>query len=295
LDSEVAMRPDCRFLIVISVAALTAVGCEGLVAPDRVEALKKDLAAVAVQIKAAETEDSHYSGGLIKGLVGARLATLRHTHAMLDQRLKSWMFVIGLRYTVDGKRFVSDGAGNEQATAIERELATLRSRIATQEMEASRYSGGLIHAMALASVATMRQTEALLDQRRLLLKYDIPAYADAPPVGSVATSVSPAVTPTPDRPKTWEIVSIDTRVTESNNVWSRFAWKLEVKNTGSEVIRLDATIEFQDKDGFIVDTNTAHGLVLGPNVQETFTGFALIRAESAPRVARTLAKVRRGS
>jgi hypothetical protein len=218
---------------------------------------------------------------------------------MLDQRLKSWTFGIGLRYTVAGERFVSNGAGDEQATAIERELTALRASITTQEMEASRYSGGLIHAMALASVATMRQTEALLDQRRLLLRYDIPAYgvapasAGGPPSGAVATPVSPAVTPTPDKPKTWEIVSIDTRVTESNSVWSRFAWKLEMKNTGSEVLRFDATIEFQDKDGFIVDTNTAHGLVLGPNVQETFTGFALIRAESAPRVARTLAKLRR--
>jgi hypothetical protein len=96
-----------------------------------------------------------------------------------------------------------------------------------------------------------------------------------------------------EKAKEWEIISVDTRVTESNSTWSRFAWKLEMKNTANHALRFDVTIEFQDKDGFIVDTNTAHGLMIGPGAQETFTGFALIRAEGAPQVARTLAKVRR--
>jgi hypothetical protein len=280
-------------LIMIALAVLAATACERFVRPERVEELRKDLDAVSTQIKAAEAEDAHYTGGLIKALIGARLATLRHTHAMLDQRIKSWTFGIGLRYTIDGKGIVLDPTNKEQPAAIERELADLRARITTQELEASRYSGGLIQAMTLTSVATMRQTEALLDQRRLLLKYDLPAYVAASASSGVTASAPvAAVPPSTEKTQEWEIISIGTRVTESNRVWSRFAWKLEMKNTANQPLRFDATIEFQDKDGFIVDTNTANDLVIGPNAKQIFTGFALIRAESAPRVARTLAKVR---
>jgi hypothetical protein len=99
--------------------------------------------------------------------------------------------------------------------------------------------------------------------------------------------------PPAEKEKAWEIISVDTRVTESNSSWSRFAWKLQIKNKSEQPLRLDALIEFQDKDGFIIDTSTAHGLVLGAHAEETFAGYALIKAEGAPRVARTLAKVRR--
>jgi hypothetical protein len=281
-------------LILVLLAALGATACEQYVARERVDGLKKDIDAVAAQIKAAEAEEAQYSGGLIKALIGARLATLRHTHGMLEQRIKSWTFGIGLRYTVDGKRFVSNPADKEQASALERELAELRARMAAQELEASRYAGGLIQAMTLASVATMRQTEALLDQRRLLLKYDLPAYVVAiPPTAAATPAPVAAATPASEAAKEWEIISIDTRVTESNSTWSRFAWKLEMKNTANYPLRFDATIEFQDKDGFIIDTDTAAGLVISPHAKETFTGYALIRAEGARRVARTFAKVRR--
>jgi hypothetical protein len=198
-------------LILVLLAALGATACERFVAPERIEGLRKDLDAVATKIKATEAEDAQYTGGLIKALIGARLATLRHTHAMLDQRIKSWTFGINLRYTVDGKGFVSDPANKEQAGAMERELAGLRARMAVQELEASRYSGGLIHAMTLASVATMRQTEALLDQRRLLLKYDLPAYVAGPAApGAMASAPVTAVAPAAEKAKEWEIISIDT-------------------------------------------------------------------------------------
>jgi hypothetical protein len=140
----------------------------------------------------------------------------------------------------------------------------------------------------------MRQTEALLDQRRLFHKYDLPAYVAVPASpGAMPPSPGAALTPVADKAKEWEIISFDTRVTESNNTWSRFAWKLQMKNNGNQPFHFDALIEFQDKDGFIIDTNTAHDLVIGPNAEATFTGFALIQAEGAPRVGQTIAKVRR--
>jgi hypothetical protein len=289
------MRAHCKRFVVMVILAYAVSACEQLVAPERVAQLKKDLDVVAAQINAGEAEDAKYSGGLVKALIAMRLATLRNTQAMLDQRLKSWTFGIGMRYTVDGKSLVANPVETQQVSAMDRELSDLRTRIAGQEAEASRYSGGLVQAMTLASVATMRQTEALLDQRRLLLKYEIPAYAVAPTSTTATPASTPHIAATPESQATkeWEIISVDTRITESNNTWSRFAWKLQLKNTATQALRFDATIEFQDKDGFIVDENTAHNLVIGPKSDETFTGFALIRAEGAPRVARTVAKVRR--
>src|SRR2546422_7491620 len=139
-------------LMVVFLVAFATTACEQLIARERVEALKKDLEVIAAQIKATEAEDARYSGGLIKALVGARLAILRHTHAMLDQRAKSWMWGVGLRYTVDGKGFLPSPGDTAQAKALDQELAVLRGRLAAQEVEASRYAGGLVQAMTLASV-----------------------------------------------------------------------------------------------------------------------------------------------
>jgi len=98
---------------------------------------------------------------------------------------------------------------------------------------------------------------------------------------------------TPSSRNTFEIVSIESRVTESNSSWWRYAWRLELKNTGDSPIVLDAEIEFQDGDGFIVDSDRSYDLALGPGEQKTFTGFALITAGVAKNVRRTNAKVGR--
>jgi hypothetical protein len=52
-----------------------------------------------------------------------------------------------------------------------------------------------------------------------------------------------------------------------------------------------ANIEFQDKDGFIIDTDRSDTIVVQPNADETATGFALIRPPGASNVARTVAKM----
>jgi hypothetical protein len=63
-----------------------------------------DLATVATQIAATDTESQKYSGGLIKTLLDLRLAILRNTSAMLDQKRSSFIRRINLRYTIEGMR-----------------------------------------------------------------------------------------------------------------------------------------------------------------------------------------------
>jgi hypothetical protein len=257
--------------------------------------LKASIAAVDVEIRATEADDEKYEGGLVKALIESRLAILRQTHAMLDQRAKALNFGIALKFTVDGQTLVLPPTAKDELVAVEREIVALDAGIARQQAEADRYSGGLVQALALSTVATSRQTRTMLEQKRLAIQYGLPQY-----LGFVtnpkATTTSPSTTAgratNPGLADDWDIVSVNTRVTESNSTWSKFAWKLILRNKSDRSQQFEATIEFHDKDGFIVDTSDARGAVtVPPRSEETFTGFALVTASVAGNVASSSAKV----
>lgn len=258
--------------------------------------LKADIAAVQEQINTAETENEKYAGGLVKSLVVARIAILQQTEAMLQQRLKASTYGISLKYTVNGSTFVPPASADELLSALEREIADNQTKIARQEAETARYSGGLVQAMSVATLATMRQTQAMLDQKRLALKYGLPQYvgfqsrADSAP-GTSQSSRRTEI-PAASNERDWGIVSVDSRVTESNNVWSKYAWKLTLRNESDQPQAFLGTIEFQDSDGFIVDTGNANGMLVPAKSEQVFTGYTLIPAEAAGKVAQTVAKIR---
>ena len=133
------------------------------------------------------------------------------------------------------------------------------------------------------------QTLALLDQKRLSLKYGIPLYAasiDGAPPPVAADSV-----PFPAAEKDWDVVSVDSRVTERNDSWWRFAWRLTMRNTGANDRVFNATIQFQDEDGFVIDSDRGYNLILKAGEEKSFTGFSLVRLPGARNVHQTYAKV----
>ncbi|MEO2003304.1 MAG: hypothetical protein ABGY41_04335 [Candidatus Poribacteria bacterium] len=81
-----------------------------------------------------------------------------------------------------------------------------------------------------------------------------------------------------------ELVDLAVRVTEQNTVFWRFAWRLTARNATDGPLTFDATIDMQDGDGFIVDTDTAYGLTLAGGATETFAGFALVTADVADTI-----------
>ncbi len=117
---------------------------------------------------------------------------------------------------------------------------------------------------------------------------EVNSAASLPPATARPASVAAAPAAVE---KEWEIVSIDSRVTESNDTWSKYAWKLTMRNKGATPRAFRATIEFQDKDGFIIDTDSSDTFVVPANADDTATGYALIRPPGAHNVARTVAKV----
>lgn len=91
----------------------------------------------------------------------------------------------------------------------------------------------------------------------------------------------------------FDIADVTTRVTERNAVWWRYAWRLTLRNTGEVPLSLDATIEFQDADGFVIDTDDDYNLYIDIGEEKTFTGSAMIDIASARNIAQVNAKVRR--
>ncbi|HXG57031.1 MAG TPA: hypothetical protein VNJ03_16755 [Vicinamibacterales bacterium] len=235
----------------------------------------------------------------MKALIESRLATLKQTRALLAQRATAGDLNVLVRYTADGKPFtLPDGAAAELA-AVEAEIDAMKAKVAAGEAEAARYSGGLVQAMSLSTVATMRQSQAMLDQKRLALKYGLPQFIDFAESNKAASApsssasgpvpIAKAVEPAPE--KVWEIVAVDSKITETNDTWWKYAWKLTLRNKGVAPHAFRATIEFQDKDGFIIDTSDSDTIVVQPNTDDTGTGYALIRMPGARNVARTVAKV----
>lgn len=261
--------------------------------------VKAEIATVDAQITEAETENAKYAGGLVKVLLESRLATLGQTRALLAQRATAGDLNVVIRYTADGKPFTLPDGAAVALTAVEGELEGMKGKIAAAEVEAARHSGGLVQAMSLSTVATMRQSQAMLEQKRLSLKYGLPQFigfahsnGTAPAPSSAAAVPAPRVNAVESpAEKDWEIVSVASKVTESNDVWSKYAWKLRLRNNGASMHAFSVTIEFQDKDGFIIDTDRSDTIVVQPNAEDTATGFALIRSPGASNVARTVAKV----
>ncbi len=256
------MQHACRYLQFFTIGLIltsAASACAQPFTPEQNAALDAAIAELDAQIATAEQESALYAGGLVKTLVELRLATLRQTGAILNQRKQADTYGITVTYTVDGSTF-SPGTG-DQIAALEAEIAVLEKNIIAQQAEADRYAGGLVQAMALSTVATSRQSLVMLQQQRLALTYGLPQYVGA---ASAEASSVPATAPAaaPDEASSVEIVSIDARVTESNSTWSRFAWILKIRNSSNQPRQFNATIEFQDADGFVIDTDDEYGLVV---------------------------------
>ena len=265
--------------------------------------LKDEITGLRSQIAAAEAESDRYSGGLVKALIESRIQTLKQTLAMLEQRDKAFAFGLRIRYTVEGKPFQLPPDIKQQLPEIEQEIRENDSKIRDQQQEVAKYSGGLVQALSLSTLATMQQTQAMLNQRRLAIKYELPQYlafqaphSDSPPstqANAVPTTI-PSVAPQASEPsEDWEIIEVASRPGEANSSWTRFSWKLTLRNKSSFAQRFDATIEFRDGDGFPVDHDDEYNLSLPGFSQETFTGEKLIAADQVSRISTTAAKVKK--
>lgn len=87
-----------------------------------------------------------------------------------------------------------------------------------------------------------------------------------------------------EKVKDIEVVSIDTKVTESNSVWWKYSWVLVLKNNTSSDKRVRAEIKWVDSEGFVIDSSNEWGLEVSAGEEKTFNDFILIDADVAPNV-----------
>jgi hypothetical protein len=166
-----------KLKVTLVLMLVTLIGCasDG-VDKQKVASIKTELANIDAEISAAEKANEQYAGGLVKALVTSRIEILKQTRAMLQQRDRAWTFGIKINYRVDGKPFVLPAGAKELLPEIEKELADNKGKIDEQEKTVALYSGGLVQALSISTLETMKQTQALLDQRRLAIKYELPQY-----------------------------------------------------------------------------------------------------------------------
>lgn len=151
---------------------------------DAIAALESDIAERRRVIADTRKDADQYSGGLIKVTLLQRLATEQTTLAALEQGLLSLKH--GLPPAPGLTRVASIAVAPEVLAPLDADIAATRASIAAGELEASRYTGGLIYVTILSSVATERMTLSMLEQRRLSIKHGLMA---APP--SLASDATP--------------------------------------------------------------------------------------------------------
>jgi hypothetical protein len=280
------------FLVILSVTVV--VGCKRELTPEQQQqlgSLRHELTSLDREIANAKAEDEKLAGGLVKALIAARLEILKTNRELLNQRVHAIESGTPIEMKVQAVK--PDLA---RAAEIAAEIRTQEEGLSRARSKAADY-GGLVGAMAAAGVATQEQTLAMLRQSYLQAKYGLfyPAVdAGSGTSPSTTTDKRPAEAPVPPRapagPK-FQIVNVDSRVTESNAVWSKYAWQVTVKNLTGDPLLLTITVEFLDAQGFVVDDDTEYNLPLGPYEESTFRDYDLVTASIAGNVQKINAKV----
>jgi hypothetical protein len=117
------------------------------------------------------------------------------------------------------------------------------------------------------------------------------------PIGPGASRVASASAPSGNvLSKTGTIgdglmATVESKVTETNSTWWRYAWKVTLRNTTQPAKQIIATVEFQDADGFPIDQSGGERAEVGTD-EIVLTGFELIDASVAPNVRKVDLKVR---
>jgi hypothetical protein len=133
--------------------------------------LDQDLSTIRTQIQLAEADDRRYEGGLLKAVIGLRREVLQLTEAMLSQKRTSFIRRIDLRYIVNG--VPASSLNPEELKRLESDIKIANEKLARDQSEASRYSGGLVQALSLTTVETDKLNLAQLELAYYNRKYGL--------------------------------------------------------------------------------------------------------------------------
>lgn len=166
-------------------------GCSNIPPTEEIE---NDITIINTEIENAKATAQDYSGGLLALLIKIRIETLKSTKTMLEQKKNGYKRFIPLSYSIDGKTYLPPDNKNELLNSLNNDLEDLQKDLSKAEKESSQYSHGLLGVLSLTQVATIKNSISFLNQKKLLLKYDIPYYSIMP---NTTESSEPGFEPTP--------------------------------------------------------------------------------------------------
>jgi hypothetical protein len=168
--------------------------------------LRAELKRVQDDILDADAKNVTLVGGLLKALVECRLEILKTTHELLRQRLIAEESGAPLTVVIPATK-----PQPEAAASLAREIEIQQGVLQSARVEAARFTGGLVHAMKLSTIATQEQSLAMLHQRFLVAKYGLgcPPFATGPGTPSTSNDgSSEKVTVTRERPSEVPVVKV---------------------------------------------------------------------------------------
>ena len=260
--------------------------------------LKQELATVRQDIHDAEKENIAYGGGLIKSLIAVRLEVLKTNEALVEQRIDA--LEGGARITLVLNASTPDPT---RAAEIAKDIETQKVKLVEAQVEANRYTGGLVKALAETSVATTRNTLAMLEQQYLIARYGIATPVSASVAFAPAKSesrVSEQTAQTNSEPehqtasaaeKCLKIRTFDSSVLSTNNVFTELAWKVDVSNSCDQPFGVRVTFTIYDKDEFELDSDSKDVYVAAHDTGKARGKMLVSPPEKARRMARQGAKI----
>jgi hypothetical protein len=93
----------------------------------------------------------------------------------------------------------------------------------------------------------------------------------------------------------WHVVSVQGRITQRNDVYVDYAWKVTIRNDSSTPADFTGDVHFLDKDDFEVsgDVVNKDDVLIEANSEDTFTGQRSIFNEPASRIVKVTASMRK--
>lgn len=162
---------------IILLSVFLVFGCSKVPSTEEIDS---DLKTIETEINDAQKTVEEYSGGLLAILANVRLQTLKTTKSMLAQKQNGFCRYIPLSYSIDGKKYTPPENKDVLLQELNDDLKDLQRDLSKAEVESAKYGGGLLGVLSLTQVATVENSIAFLNQRRLLLKHDIPYYDIVP-------------------------------------------------------------------------------------------------------------------
>jgi hypothetical protein len=95
---------------------------------------------------------------------------------------------------------------------------------------------------------------------------------------------APARVATNEPGDVFEIVSLDTKITEQNNAFWKFSYILKVKNVSDRALSGHADIRWLDDDGLVIEDTREWSIRVPARSVETIQGHQLIPSEPADQI-----------